>query len=79
MSSPERVRKAKGGLSKAEREKMNRETGSNLKAPQPEGGPRKDSYCARSAGIKKCKDPDSNGIVRTTLHVGTGSVEANEK
>lgn len=61
MSSPERVRKAKGGLSKAEREKINREEGSNLKAPQPEGGPRKDSYCARSAGIKKCKDPDSHG------------------
>tara|TARA_E500000081_G_scaffold109406_1_gene111376 strand:+ start:131 stop:397 length:267 start_codon:yes stop_codon:yes gene_type:complete len=51
----------KGGLSKKERDKMNRETGSNLKAPQPEGGPRKKSYCARSAGIKKCKDPDKNG------------------
>ena len=52
---------AKGGLSKKEREKMNRETGSNLKAPQPEGGPRKKSYCARSSGIKKCKNPDKNG------------------
>tara|TARA_R100000900_G_scaffold67692_5_gene53957 strand:- start:220 stop:468 length:249 start_codon:yes stop_codon:yes gene_type:complete len=28
--------------------------GSDLKAPQPEGGPRKKSYCARSLGqIKK--------------------------
>jgi hypothetical protein len=51
----------KGGLSKKERDKMNRETGSNLKAPQPEGGPRKKSYCARSSGIKKCKNPDKNG------------------
>ena len=28
-----------GGLTKAGREKYNRETGSNLKAPQPGGGP----------------------------------------
>jgi len=34
---------------------------SNLKDPQPGGGPRKKSYCARSAGIKKCQDPDENG------------------
>ena len=34
---------------------------SNLKDPQPEGGSRKKSYCARSAGIKKCKNPDKNG------------------
>ena len=34
---------------------------SNLKDPQPEGGARKKSYCARSAGIKKCQDPDENG------------------
>ena len=34
---------------------------SNLKDPQPEGGARKRSYCARSAGIKKCKNPDKNG------------------
>ena len=52
---------AKGGLSKKKRDKINRKTGSNLKAPQPEGGPRKRSYCARSAGIKKCKNPDKNG------------------
>ena len=30
-----------GGLTKAGREKYNRETGANLKAPQPGGGPRK--------------------------------------
>lgn len=38
------------GLTKKGREKYNRETGSNLKAPQPQGGPRKDSFCARMAG-----------------------------
>ena len=26
-------------------------TGSNLKAPQPEGGPRKKSFCARMSGM----------------------------
>lgn len=36
------------GLTKKGREKYNRETGSNLKAPQPEGGSRKKSFCARS-------------------------------
>lgn len=41
-----------GGLTKAGREKCNRETGSNLKAPQPEGGPRKRSFCARMSGNK---------------------------
>jgi len=41
-----------GGLTKAGREKYNRETGSNLKAPQPKGGPRKKSFCARMGGVK---------------------------
>ncbi len=41
-----------GGLTKAGREKYNRETGSNLKAPQPEGGPRKRSFCARMSEVK---------------------------
>lgn len=45
----------------SDRDKYNRETGSNLKPPQPQGGSRRDSYCARSAGIKKCKNPDKNG------------------
>lgn len=40
----------KGGLTKAGREKINRVEGRNLKAPQPKGGPRKKSYCARSKG-----------------------------
>ena len=41
-----------GGLTKAGRDKINRETGSNLKAPQPEGGSRKKSFCARMGGVK---------------------------
>jgi hypothetical protein len=36
------------GLTAKGRAKYNRETGSNLKAPQPEGGARKKSFCARS-------------------------------
>jgi hypothetical protein len=36
------------GLTAKGRAKHNRETGSNLKAPQPEGGARKKSFCARS-------------------------------
>ena len=39
------------GLTKKGREKYNRETGSNLKAPQPQGGARKDSFCARMSGV----------------------------
>jgi len=39
------------GLTEKGREKYNRETGSNLKAPQPQGGARKDSFCARMSGM----------------------------
>ena len=39
------------GLTKKGRDKYNRETGSHLKAPQPEGGSRKDSFCARMSGV----------------------------
>ena len=56
-----RTKPYEAGMSAAEREEYNRETGGNLQAPQPEGGARKRSYCARSAGIKKCKNPDKNG------------------
>lgn len=44
--------KAGGGLTAKGRAKYNRATGSNLKAPQPEGGARKRSFCARSRGWK---------------------------
>jgi hypothetical protein len=41
-----------GGLTAAGRKKYNAATGSNLKAPQPKGGPRKRSFCARMSGVK---------------------------
>ncbi len=40
----------KGGLTAEGREAYNRATGSKLKAPQPQGGPRKRSFCARNKG-----------------------------
>jgi hypothetical protein len=39
------------GLTEKGRKKYNKATGSNLKAPQPQGGPRKDSFCSRMSGI----------------------------
>jgi hypothetical protein len=53
-----------GGLNARGRASYNRETGGNLKPPQPEGGPRRDSFCARSAGQMKmwpeaAEDPNS--------------------
>ena len=41
-----------GGLTAKGRAKYNRETGSKLKAPQPQGGARKRSFCARMSGVK---------------------------
>jgi hypothetical protein len=43
----------KGGLTEKGRKAYNKATGSNLKKPQPEGGKRKKSYCARSKGQMK--------------------------
>jgi hypothetical protein len=55
-----------GGLNAKGRASYNRETGGNLKAPQPGGGSRRDSFCARMEGMKKkltskktANDPDS--------------------
>lgn len=39
------------GLTAKGRAKYNRETGSHLKAPQPEGGKRRDSFCARMGPV----------------------------
>lgn len=54
-----------GGLSDSYREKYNKEHGSNLKRPQPEGGSRKESFCARMSGVKgplyKYVDTDRDG------------------
>jgi Domain of unknown function (DUF6321) len=43
--------KAGAGLTAKGRAKYNRETGSHLKAPQPQGGSRKNSFCARMSGV----------------------------
>lgn len=43
----------KGGLNAKGRASYNRETGGNLKPPQPEGGSRRDSFCSRTKGMKK--------------------------
>jgi hypothetical protein len=55
-----------GGLNEKGRESYNREHGANLKPPQPEGGARRDSFCARMLGMKRkltskktANDPDS--------------------
>jgi hypothetical protein len=48
----EKLPESKGaGLTAKGRAKYNRETGSHLKAPQPKGGARKDSFCARMSGV----------------------------
>ena len=41
-----------GGLNEKGRESYNKEHGAHLKAPQPEGGSRKKSFCARMKGMK---------------------------
>ena len=43
---------AKGGLSESGRRRINKLTGSNLQRPQPEGGPRKESFCKRFKGMR---------------------------
>jgi len=49
----EKLPASKGaGLTAKGRAKYNAVTGSHLKAPQPEGGARKDSFCARMSGVK---------------------------
>ena len=56
-----------GGLNERGRKAYERANpGSDLKAPQPEGGPRKKSFCARMRGMKRkltsaktANDPDS--------------------
>ena len=47
---------AKGGLTEKGRQAYNKATNSNLKPPQPQGGARKDSFCARSLGQKKANN-----------------------
>lgn len=47
------------GLTAKGRAKYNRETGSHLKAPQPQGGSRKNSFCARMSGVVKHSSGDA--------------------
>lgn len=47
------------GLTAKGRAKYNRETGSNLKAPQPEGGSRRDSFCARMGAVAEKSEKGS--------------------
>jgi 8-oxo-dGTP pyrophosphatase MutT (NUDIX family) len=55
-----------GGLNEKGRKSYNKNHGAHLKRPQPEGGPRKNSFCARMKGMKEKltseetkHDPDS--------------------
>ena len=50
-----------GGLNEKGRKSYERQNpGSDLKAPQPEGGPRKRSFCARMRGMRKRQKPSNN-------------------
>jgi hypothetical protein len=60
-----------GGLNAKGRASAKKE-GHNLKAPQPEGGSRKDSFCARMKGMKKkltgsAKASDPNSRINKSL------------
>jgi hypothetical protein len=56
----EKLPASKGaGLTAKGRAKYNAATGSNLKAPQPEGGARKKSFCARMAPIAEKSEKGS--------------------
>ena len=48
-----------GGLNEAGRKYYNSQ-GMNLKRPQPEGGSRKKSFCARMRGMRKRQKPSNN-------------------
>ena len=47
------------GLTAKGRAKYNRETGANLKAPQPQGGARRDSFCARMGPVAEKSEKGS--------------------
>ena len=50
-----------GGLNEKGRKSYERQNpGSDLKAPPPEGGPRKRSFCARMRGMRKRQKPSNN-------------------
>ena len=63
----EKLPASKGaGLTAKGRAKYNRETGSHLKAPQPQGGPRRKSFCARMEPIARSSEKGSRA--RASMH-----------
>ena len=57
-----------GGLNEKGRKSYERENpGSDLKAPQPEGGPRKKSFCARMGGMEGPLKDDKGEPTRKKL------------
>jgi hypothetical protein len=47
------------GMTSAGRKAYNAKTGSNLKAPQPQGGSRRDSFCARMEPVAEKSEKGS--------------------
>lgn len=47
------------GMTEAGRKAYNKATGSNLKPPQPQGGKRRDSFCARMEPIARASEKGS--------------------
>ena len=54
-----RYQNPSGGLNEAGRKYYNSQ-GMNLKRPQPEGGSRKKSFCARMSGMRKRQKASNN-------------------
>ena len=67
-----------GGLTAKGRAKINNETGSNLKPPQPEGGPRKRSFCARMSGNKGPMKDEKGGQRGRHWHYVNGNATEKE-
>ena len=57
-SGDKRPTKSGAGMTAKGRAAYNKETGGDLKAPQPGGGKRRTSYCARSKGQMKMHNID---------------------
>jgi len=77
------ARSEKGGLNAKGRASYNAANPGKpgLKAPQPEGGPRKKSFCSRMEGMKKKLTSSKPRTIRTvvlTNHYELGSVEMTE-
>ena len=63
----EKIPAEKGaGLTAKGRARYNKETGSNLRPPQPEGGARRDSFCARMGPVAEKSEKGSRA--RASMH-----------